>query len=89
MKTRLVMRALRLAAVSALLALLLMVWGIIDPHPISLVIAMSAGQALGTASFAVFCLVVFLDLRKARVFSDVARRFSSGPPSIPPTSNKP
>jgi len=83
--TRWVMRALRLAAVSALLALVLMVWGVLDPHPISLVIAMSIGQALGTASFAVFGFVVFLDLRQSRIFSTMARRFSSGPPAKPPS----
>jgi hypothetical protein len=61
--------ALRAAAVAALLALALMVWGILDPHPISLVIAMSVGQALGTASFLVFLGVVVVDLRRANVFS--------------------
>jgi hypothetical protein len=77
-------RALRWSAVSALLALLLMVWGVIDPHPISLVIAMSLGQALGTTSFAIFCCVVLLDLRRARVLSNGVRRSGSGPPADPP-----
>jgi hypothetical protein len=72
------MRALRLAAISALLALCLMVWGVLDPRPISLVVAMTVGQALGTLSFAVFCAVVFLDLRKAGVFSSAARSGSGG-----------
>jgi hypothetical protein len=76
-------KALRLAAVCALLALVMMVWGVIVPSPISLVIAMSVGQALGTLSFAVFCAVVLLDLRKSGVFSDRARRFSSTPPDPP------
>jgi hypothetical protein len=78
--TELVYRLLRWSAVSAIVALVLMVWGIFDPHPISLVIAMSIGQALGTASFAVFCFVVFIDLRRSRIFSRVAARFSTAPP---------
>jgi hypothetical protein len=93
MHTRFAYRLLRWAAMSALVALLLMVWGIFDPHPISLVIAMSVGQALGTASFAVFCFVVFFDLRRARVFSTLAQRFTSRPPASgsaapPPPANK-
>ena len=76
-------RALRWAAICALLALALMVWGILAPSPISLVIAMSVGQALGTASFAVFCLVVFVDLRRAQVFTKLAERLSTRPPRPP------
>ena len=62
-------RALRMAALAGLLSLLLMVWGVLDPHPISLVLAMSVGQALGTVSFVVYGLVVLNDLRRARVLS--------------------
>ena len=76
-----VMAALRVAAVAALVALALMVWGVLDPHPISLVIAMSVGQMLGTASFVVFLAVVFFDLWRANVFSKVVRRFSDRPKS--------
>jgi hypothetical protein len=74
-------RALRWAALSGLLSLALMVWGVIDPHPISLVIAMSVGQALGSLAFAVFCLVAINDLRRAGVFSRAASRLSSRPPA--------
>ena len=73
-------RALRWAAVFGLLSLTLMVWGVIDPRPISLVIAMSVGQLLGTLAFGVFVLVVLTDLRKARVLSDTAPE-ASDPPS--------
>ena len=75
------MAALRISAVAALLALALMIWGILDPHPISLVIAMSVGQMLGTASFVVFLGVVFFDLRSANVFSNAVRRWSERPKS--------
>jgi hypothetical protein len=70
------MRALRAAAIAALVALALMVWGILDPHPISLVIAMSVGQMVGTSSFVVFLAVVFFDLRSANVFGAALRRLS-------------
>lgn len=86
-------RALRWAAVSGLLSLALMVSGVIDPHPIALVIAMSVGQALGSLAFAVFCLVAITDLRRAGVFSRIAVRLSSWPPakreSLPPPDRKP
>jgi len=80
-------RALRWAAIAGLLALMLMVWGVIDPHPISLVVAMSLGQALGTLSFIVFWMVVINDLRRSRVFSDLVTRLSSLPPPPPPSSS--
>jgi hypothetical protein len=62
-------RTLRFAALLGLLSLALMVWGVIDPQPISLVIAMSVGQVLGTGAFALYGLVVLTDLRRARVLS--------------------
>jgi hypothetical protein len=73
-------RALRWASLSGIASLALMIWGVIDPNPIALVIAMSAGQALGTLAFAVFVLVVIHDLRNARVFSRSATRLSNAPP---------
>ena len=73
------MRLLRASAVLALLALALMVWGVLDPAPIALVVAMSVGQGLGTLSFALYALVVIVDLRHARVFGDVKLRFSRRP----------
>ena len=74
------MRLLRVASVCALASLGLMVWGVLDPRPIALVVAMSVGQALGTASFALYGLRVIGDLRHARVFGDVKLRFSKRPP---------
>jgi hypothetical protein len=72
-------RALRWAALSGVLSLALMVWGVLDPRPIALVVAMTAGQALGTAAFAVFLLVVLNDLRRARVFSRRPGNLSEAP----------
>jgi peptidoglycan/LPS O-acetylase OafA/YrhL len=74
------MRLLRGSAMCALLALALMVWGVLDPRPIALVVAMSVGQALGTLSFGLYALVVIVDLRHARVFGDVKLRFGTKKP---------
>ncbi len=86
-RTKWAMRGLRLAAISALIALGLMVWGVLDPRPIALVVAMSVGQALGTLSFALYAVTVMADLAHARVFSGITRRFSSSPPEN--TQSKP
>ena len=84
-------RALRWAAIAGLLSLALMGWGIVAPSPLSLVVAMSIGQALGTLSFAVYWLVVINDLRHSGVFSSIRTRLSSLPPapSTPPSSSPP
>ena len=80
-------RALRWAAIAGLLALVLMGWGIVVPSPLSLVVAMTVGQALGTLSFAVYWLVVINDLRHSGVFSAIRTRLSSLPP--PPSTPSP
>jgi peptidoglycan/LPS O-acetylase OafA/YrhL len=56
--------ALRVACVLALVALGLMLWSLFDPRPPPVLIALSVGQALGTASFGLYLLVVAFDLRK-------------------------
>ena len=63
---------LRIAAVGALLALVLMVAAFMLPGPVPLIVFMSAGQGLGTLSFALYVVVIILDLRRAGVL---------GPPS--------
>jgi hypothetical protein len=92
MTLRLGYRALRWASVAALLSLVLMAWGVLVPSPLSLVVAMTVGQALGTLSFAVYWMVVINDLRNSRVFSTLRTRLSSLPPppsTRPPTSKGP
>jgi hypothetical protein len=59
-------RWLVIACVSALAALALMTWQIVDPTVWPVMVAMSLGQVLGTASFAVFGYVVFADFRAQR-----------------------
>jgi hypothetical protein len=81
MKVALGYRALRWAAALGLLSLALMIWGVIDPRPISLVVAMSIGQGLGTVAFVAFCLVVVNDLIRSGVFSTSGKPLSSAPPA--------
>jgi hypothetical protein len=57
---------LRLAAVMTLLALALMVWSVLEPTPLPVMLAMTVGQGLGTASLAIFGLVVLKDLTRTR-----------------------
>jgi hypothetical protein len=57
-------RILQIAALLALVGLGCMTWSMLDPAPIPVIVAMSVGQAVGTLSFALFLLVVALDLRK-------------------------
>jgi hypothetical protein len=71
-----------IACVCALAALGLMSWQLFDPHAFPIVIGMSAGQVLGTASFAAYALVVLADFRRLR---RAARRggYRSERPSAP------
>ena len=56
------LRTLRQAAVLSLVGLSLMVWSVIAPAPLSVMIAMTAGQAVGTLSFVLYVAVVATDL---------------------------
>lgn len=57
---------LRVAAVLTLVALALMVWSVLVPTVMPVMVAMSVGQAIGTAAFAAYGWVVFHDLFKRR-----------------------
>lgn len=57
---------LRVAAVLSLFGLALMMWSIFDPRPAPVVIGLSVGQVLGTASFAIYLSIVVWDLRRRR-----------------------
>jgi uncharacterized membrane protein YbhN (UPF0104 family) len=59
-------RWLDFACVVALAALALMTWQLFDPTVWPVMIAMSLGQILGTASFAAFGYVVVSDYRAQR-----------------------
>lgn len=70
-------KLVRVAAVLALIGLALFVWSVLDPRPVPVVVAMSVGQGIGTLSFLLYLLAVYLDLRRARVLgngADVAEK---------------
>jgi hypothetical protein len=52
-----------------------MIWSLLDPHPIPVILAMSAAQVLGTASLVVFLAVVADDIRRGE--RDVEREETS------------
>lgn len=51
------------ACLTALFALGLVVWSLLDPRPLPVVAAMSVGQVLGTLSLGSFVYVVIADVR--------------------------
>ncbi len=55
-------KLVRAACWLALLALPMMVWSIFDPRVWPVLVALSIGQVVGTASFLLFLLVVARDL---------------------------
>jgi hypothetical protein len=71
-------KVLVVACILCLAGLALMAWSILAPTPLSVMVAMSLGQLVGTASFGLYIWVVISDLRDARVL----RRQASIPPPI-------
>ena len=66
------------ACVLGLIGLALMSWSLFDQGWIPVMAAMSVGQGIGTLSFALFLVIVVIDLRKAEFR-----------PSIPSPPDKP
>ena len=60
-----------------LVGLALMSWSLFDQGWIPVMMAMSVGQGIGTLSFALFLVIVFIDLRQAD--------FRPSLPNPPPT----
>jgi hypothetical protein len=79
-------KVLRWSAVLTLAGLGLMLWSIAAPTALPVVLAMSAGQGLGTLAFALFVWVVVSDLRGKREASPPT---TSPPPASPPSSPPP
>ena len=57
---------LRVSAVLTLIALALIVWSVLAPTPLPVMLAMTIGQGLGTAAFAIYGVIVFKDLTRIR-----------------------
>jgi|GEM_PF-824076 len=69
---------LRWSAFLTLVGLGLMVWSMLQPTPMPVMLAMTAGQGLGTLAFVMYLFVVIQDFRRVR------RERKSGPiPLIP------
>ena len=65
-------KVLRWSAVLTVAGLGLMLWSLAAPTALPVVLAMSAGQGLGTLAFALFGWVVVSDLRGGRPREDAA-----------------
>lgn len=75
---------LRWSAALTLLALALMVWSMLQPTPLPVMLAMTAGQGLGTLALLMYLFVVIQDFRRIR------RERKSGPiPLIPDGGDSP
>jgi hypothetical protein len=57
--------ALRIACVLTLVGLALMTWSMLQPTWIPVMVAMTAGQLIGTAAFAMFAFRIVGDLRRS------------------------
>lgn len=66
-------RLVDLACVLALVGLAAMVWSVLDPRPVPVFLAMSAGQAIGTLSLLLFLLVLVIGATRARGEGDPNR----------------
>ena len=63
-------RVLMVACCLCLVALGLMVWSLVSPTVMSVMVAMSVGQVIGTLSLVLYLWVVIADLRRARVLGE-------------------
>jgi hypothetical protein len=57
---------LRISAVLTLVGLGLMVWSMLVPTPLPVMLAMTAGQVIGTTAFAIYLVIVIRQLRRGR-----------------------
>lgn len=55
---------LRVSAILTLLGLGFMVWSVLEPTPMPVILAMSVGQGLGIAAFAIYLFVVLRAFRR-------------------------
>ena len=77
-------RLLQVSAVLTLVALALMVWSMMAPTPLPVMLAMTVGQALGTAALGIYLYVIVYDFRKNYQRKARARRDSLNPIPVDP-----
>lgn len=68
------------ACVMCLVALAMIVWSIVLPSPLSVMVAMSVAQGIGTLSLMLYVWVVIADLRRARVLGEDEKAAASPAP---------
>ena len=59
-------RLLQAAAIMTLAALAFMAWALFQPTPLPVMLAMTAGQGLGTGALGLYVFVIIRDLRRDR-----------------------
>lgn len=59
-------KLLRISAVLTVIGLAFMVWSLLQPTPMPVLLAMSAGQGIGMLAFAIYLYVIVVDLRRGR-----------------------
>jgi hypothetical protein len=60
------------------MALALMTWQLFDPRVFPVIVAMSVGQVLGTASFGAYLYVVIVDFRAHQRAEEESRKTDAG-----------
>lgn len=70
MSDKRIRQVLVVACSMCLFALGLIVWSIVAPSPLSVMVAMSAAQGIGTLSLLLYVWIVIADLRRSRVLGD-------------------
>ncbi|HEY5945468.1 MAG TPA: hypothetical protein VIV40_08250 [Kofleriaceae bacterium] len=61
-----------------LIALAFMAWSVLVPTPLPVMLAMTIGQVIGTAAFAIYGWIVYRDLVRQRVERRSSERIEVG-----------
>ena len=75
-----VRRLCQVSAVFTIIGLGLMVWSLVDPTPLPVMLAMSLGQAFGTAAFGLYLFAIMIDLRRDRRARRASQQTVGDPP---------
>lgn len=87
MSLRTVHRLATAAAVLALAGVAFVAWSSVDPSPLAVVVAMTVGQSVGTASLILLVAAIVIDLKRAGVLSPMRPRRTSNDGPHPRSSN--
>jgi hypothetical protein len=63
-------RLIRLSAALALFAIALMAWSLLGSSVVSIMVAMTIGQAVGTVSLLLYVLVLWREFRRSRLLEE-------------------